>query len=168
MKIFYSLNLVLLFGLIPFGSLSFAETLKDQMSPEAFEKAGLDKLNAEELAYLSNWLDGKVEEEKEKVVAEIIPVGDDRFGAAEKIQRNVDRIRPEPKELSSRIMGSFSGWSGNTVFELENGQVWKQIERDKFSVRLQDPTVTVEKGMFGAYFLKVKGFGSRVKVKRIK
>jgi hypothetical protein len=168
MKNFTRLFLVLYFGLFSFVQVLSAQTLKDQMSPEAFEKAGLDKLSTEELAYLSNWLAGKVEEEKEKVVAEIIPVGDDRFGAAEKIQRNVDRIRPEPKELSSRIIGSFSGWSGNTVFELENGQVWKQIERDKFSVRLQDPTVTVEKGLFGAYFLKVKGFGSRVKVKRLK
>ncbi len=168
MKNFICLFVLLYFGLFSFTQFLSAQTLKDQMSPEAFEKAGLDKLSSEELAYLSDWLSGKVEQEKEKIVAEIIPVGDDRFGAAEKIQRNVDRIRPEPKELSSRIMGSFSGWSGNTVFELENGQVWKQIERDKFSVRLEDPTVTVEKGLFGAYYLKVKGFGSRVKVKRIK
>ena len=168
MKLIMRLFLLLSLVWIAFGNSLIAETLKDQMSPEAFEKAGLDKLTPEELVYLSDWLNGKVEEEKEKVVAEIIPEGDDRFGAAEKIQRNVERIRPEPKELTAKILGPFTGWDRDTVFNLDNGQVWKQIERDKFSVRLQDPTVTIEKGLFGAYFLKVEGFGSRVKVKRIK
>ena len=138
MKFILPLSLILPLGLIFSFQALQAETLKDQMSPEAFAKAGLNKLTPEELTYLSDWLNGKVEEEKEKVVAEIIPEGDDRFGAAEEIQRNVERIRPEPKELTSIILGKFNGWDGDTVFNLENGQVWKQIERDKFSVRLQD------------------------------
>lgn len=145
-----------------------AETLRDQMTEEQFARAGLDKLSDEELTYLSDWLSGKVEEEKEKVVNEIIPAGENRFGADEQIQRNVDRIRPEPKELVSRIAGPFDGWDGDTVFYLENGQVWKQVQRDKFAVRLVDPVVTIEKGILGAYFLSVEGFGSRVKVKRLK
>ncbi len=157
-----------IWGLLCLVPLAQAQTLKDQMSPEAFEKAGLDKLTPEELAYLSDWLAGKVEEEKDKVVAEIIPEGDDRFGAAEQIQRNVEKIRPEQKELMSRILGPFTGWRGNTTFNLENGQVWKQIERGKFVVRLEDPSVTISKGLFGAYYLSVEGFGSRVKVKRLK
>ena len=145
-----------------------AETLRDQMTEEQFARAGLDKLSDEELTYLSDWLSGKVDEEKEKVVNEIIPAGENRFGADEQIQRNVDRIRPEPKELVSRIAGPFDGWDGDTVFYLENGQVWKQTQRDKFAVRLEDPVVTIEKGLLGAYFLSVEGFGSRVKVKRLK
>lgn len=145
-----------------------AETLRDQMTEEQFARAGLDKLSDEELTYLSDWLSGKVEEEKEMVVNEIIPAGENRFGADEQIQRNVDRIRPEPKELVSRIAGPFDGWDGDTVFYLENGQVWKQTQRDKFAVRLEDPVVTIEKGLLGAYFLSVEGFGSRVKVKRLK
>jgi hypothetical protein len=145
-----------------------AETLREQMTDEQFARAGLDKLSDEELTYLSDWLSGKVDEEKEKVVNEIIPAGENRFGADEQIQRNVNRIRPEPTELVSRIPGPFDGWDGDTVFHLENGQVWKQSQRDKFSVRLEDPVVTIEKGILGAYFLSVEGFGSRVKVKRLK
>jgi hypothetical protein len=145
-----------------------AAPLKEQMTPEQFEKAGLDKLSPQELAYLSDWLDGKVEEEKEKVVAAIIPQGDDRFGADEQIRTNVEKIRPEQKELVSSIPGRFTGWKGDTLFYLENGQVWKQSEAAKFSVRLENPAVRIEKGLLGAYFLSVEGYGSRVKVKRLK
>jgi hypothetical protein len=159
--------LVSLAFLVLLSGLSGA-TLREQMSEEQFARAGLDKLSEEELSYLSDWLAGKVDEEKEKVVNEIIPEGENRFGADEQIQRNVNRIRPEPKELVSRIPGPFDGWDGDTVFYLENGQVWKQSQRDKFSVRLNDPVVTIEKGLLGAYFLSVEGFGSRVKVKRLK
>lgn len=138
------------------------------MSSEQFEKAGLNKLEPAELQFLFDWLEGKVDEEKEKVVAEIIPGGEDRFGAEEEIRRRVEKIRPEPKELISRIIGNFRGWRGNTIFNLENGQVWQQIESDKFVVNLEDPVVTIRKGLVGTYFLKVEGFGSRVKVKRLK
>ncbi len=141
--------------------------LKIQMSAEQFRKAGLDKLTPEELAYLSDWISGKVEVEKEKVVAEIIPEGDDRFGADEQILRNVEKVSPEQKRIQSRILGNFKGWKANTVFRLENGQVWKHIQDDKFVVNLQDPVVTLQKGFLGTYFLKVKGYGSRAKVKRI-
>ncbi|MEX0322173.1 MAG: hypothetical protein AB3N63_08450 [Puniceicoccaceae bacterium] len=141
--------------------------IQSQMTPEQFQKAGLEKLTPEELAYLSDWIVGKVEVETEKVVAEIIPEGDDRFGADEQILRNVERVSPEQKRIQSRILGNFRGWKSNTIFRLENGQVWKHIQDDKFVVNLQDPVVTIEKGFLGTYFLKVKGYGSRAKVKRI-
>lgn len=157
---------LLLIGLITSGL--EGQSLREQMSAEQFARAGLEKLSEEELAYLNDWMSGKVDEEKERVVNEIIPDGDDRFGAEETIKRNVDRIRPEPAALTARISGPFDGWSGDTVFRLDNGQVWKQVQRGKFSVRLEDPLVRIEKGFLGAYFLSVDGFGSRVKVKRLK
>lgn len=162
-------TLVALFGMT-ISSVSYAgiDSLGSQMTPEEFERAGLQKLDAEELQFLSDWLNGRVAEEKEKVIAEIVPVGDDRFGADEQIRENVERIRPEPKKLVSRISGNFRGWRGNTIFRLDNGQVWKQAESDLFVVNVDDPEVTIKKGFMGTYFLKIKGFGSRVKVKRLK
>lgn len=150
-----------------------ADTLRDRMTAEQFEQAGLDKISPEELRYLTRWIDGEVVEERERVreetIAEIIPEGDARFGADEEIKRNVERVRPEPKELTATISGEFRGWRGEGyTFELDNGQVWETTERGRFVVRLTDPVITIEKGILGAYFLSVEGYGSRVKVKRVK
>lgn len=167
MKIRISLILISFFIASALPSLSSGESLREQMSQSEFERAGLNKLSPEELQYLSDWLGGKVDEEKEKVIAEIVPEGDDRFGADEKIRKNVERIRPEPKKLVSRISGNFRGWSGKTIFRLDNGQVWQQTDPDKFVVNVDNPEVTIKKGLMGTYFLKIRGFGSRVKVKRL-
>jgi hypothetical protein len=148
-------------------TLSHGEEIKELMTDQEFKQFGLNKLSPEELEALSAWLDGRIDLEKKKIVAEIIPEGEDRFGATEKIQRNVERIRPEQKQITSRILGRFRGWSGGTRFKLENGQVWRQVERGKFVVNVEDPTVIIRKGFLGTYFLNVEGYGTRVKVKRV-
>ena len=79
----------------------------------------------------------------------------------------IDRMAREPFE--TRIVGEFDGWSGNTVFELENGMVWRQSEsgRRRFQP-VQNPVVIIEPGVLGAWFLKVEGSKRRVQVERIK
>jgi hypothetical protein len=32
--------------------------------------------------------------------------------------------------IKATIVNGFTGWSGNTLFELDNGQIWKQAEYD--------------------------------------
>ncbi len=72
------------------------------------------------------------------------------------------------EKMVSSIEGEFKGWSGKTKFNLTNGQVWKQSRQGSFSLNLVDPTIIIEKGMFGSYFLKVEGYNRRVAVKRVK
>ena len=38
----------------------------------------------------------------------------------------------ETKAIKSRIVNDFKGWEGETVFELQNGQIWKQ---DKYKYK---------------------------------
>lgn len=82
--------------------------------------------------------------------------------------RELQQAREGPESVSSRYDGTFRGWTGDTVFQLENGQVWKQSETDRLSVTLERPMITVRRGWFGAYYLKVEGANKQVKVKRIK
>jgi len=153
--------------------------LKDVMAPDVFARAGLEKLSDEELAILSTWVEAHIASGEEAtstepppdlpVVQHIeIPVGDDAFGA-EDVRETVTEVfqRAAPDELVSTIPGNFRGWSGKTVFRLSNGQVWKQASSGRFVVNLDDPTVTIERGTFGAYYLSVEGYGSRVGVKRL-
>ena len=72
----------------------------------------------------------------------------------------------EPDQITSRILGEFKGWSGDTEFQLENGQVWKQSSAGLLIVRIKNPTVTIKKSFFGTYTLNVEGVNSSIKVRR--
>ena len=77
-------------------------------------------------------------------------------------------IENEANEISSKIVGQFSGWDGNTEFKLENGQIWKQSGNGFLKVSMNNPKVKIKEGTFGGYILSVEGYNSRVKVRRVK
>jgi len=77
-------------------------------------------------------------------------------------------IESETNEINSRISGQFNGWDGDTKFNLENGQVWKQSGNGILKVSMNNPKVTIEKGVFGGFNFSVEGYNSKVKVKRVK
>ncbi len=71
-------------------------------------------------------------------------------------------------QIESRYVGEFRGWSGKTLFRLENGQVWQQAEESRLVWRSNSPVITIKKAMFGSFRLKVDGVNKTVKVKRVK
>jgi len=73
----------------------------------------------------------------------------------------------EANEITSRILGQFDGWTGDTLFRLENGQVWRQSGNGFLKVSMNNPKVTIEKAVFGGFRLSIEGYNSRVKVKRV-
>ena len=77
-------------------------------------------------------------------------------------------IESEANEISSRIIGQFNGWDGDTEFNLENGQTWQQSGNGILKVSMNNPKVTIKKGMFGGFIFSVEGYNSKVKVKRVK
>lgn len=73
------------------------------------------------------------------------------------------------ESLRTRIDGEFEGWSGKgTLFHLENGQVWKQIDTSRYTHRADHPEVVIERGMFGSYQLSIVGLNRSVRVRRVK
>jgi hypothetical protein len=75
--------------------------------------------------------------------------------------------RDEPERIESNIVGRFKGWSGNTVFTLANGQVWRQAASGYFETNLQDPAVVIKRLAIG-YLLTVQNDGDTVFVVRVK
>lgn len=70
--------------------------------------------------------------------------------------------------ISSVAKGSFRNWQQGMLIELENNQSWKIIQtRDVYHV-VKSPTITIEKGSLGTYFMSVEGLNRRFKVKRVK
>lgn len=135
-------------------------TLEERMTGAEFKAAGLDKLSAAELAALNAWLQKQAGRTLVATPAAAAPMAD-RVGFDD---------APVRREISSRIVGEFRGWSGGTEFVLENGQVWRQSEAGELTgiAPLQNPKVFIRPGMIGGWSLQVEGYNSRVKVKRIR
>ena len=143
----------------------------DDMSRDEFRRAGLERLSAEELAYLKAYLSGSVRESVTSATQQnsdrVEPqTGSEAAFGEEQLKRKVEKDVPEA--ITARINGEFRGWDGNTVFRLDNGQVWKQRVGGKYrSRKRQDPEIVIERGRFG-YYLKLIESGRSVGVKRIR
>ncbi|MEO0576175.1 MAG: hypothetical protein AAF004_11990 [Pseudomonadota bacterium] len=99
----------------------------------------------------------------EPVVTAPAPADEDAFGSEQ-----VESKRG-PKRLESRIVGDFDGWWGDTVFRLENGQVWVQAEFGKKRYKgPANPEVLILRKSFGSYRLKMAHTNKTLRVKRIK
>lgn len=71
----------------------------------------------------------------------------------------------ETTVIISRIINDFIGWSGDTIFELENGQVWKQDKYQyKYFYSYRPKAIIIKVG--NKHILNVKG--KKIRVKRIK
>ncbi len=88
---------------------------------------------------------------------------EDQFG----LERIDDEKRKDIKLIESRYVGEFTGWTGKTVFKLENGQVWQQAESGRMSWKASNPMITIKRGFMGSYQLAVEGVNKKVRVKRI-
>ncbi|MGH8027054.1 MAG: hypothetical protein ACREO0_10045 [Pseudoxanthomonas sp.] len=142
-----------------------AANVEQQMSAEEFKAAGLDKLSAQELAALNAWLQRKVVQETAKVVETAKEEG--RKEVAEKNRGFFDFGSAEA--IESSIVGEFNGFASGRKYTLENGQVWEQIEPASLAgVRKTNPEVTIKPGMFNNWFMKIKGYNTAAKVRRIK
>ncbi|MFO7724246.1 MAG: hypothetical protein R6V45_01750 [Oceanipulchritudo sp.] len=145
--------------------------IREAMPPEVFTQAGLEKLSPEELEVLNDWLGGDLPEKRDDPAAHEgpdLPEGDDAFGL-ESVKERVASLfeSKSSEEIESRIDGTFTGWDGDTVFRLDNGQVWKQVQPDSFYINAENPKVTIKRALFGSYLLSVEGYGASVRVRRV-
>lgn len=168
------LSLTLFLALFLVISTANAQTpfssLEERMSYDDFQNAGLEKLSPEELTHLNNWIRShSLGGEEGVLLTAATAAGPQEYPAG----FNPDRIgfrdyRGEPVPIVTRIKGEFDGWRGDTVFEMENGMIWRQIQQDILGIRPRtNPDVTLEPGLFGAWYLKLDGVNKRIQVKRV-
>lgn len=69
--------------------------------------------------------------------------------------------------IESRIDGEFTGWEGETIFKLANGQVWQQAEYAYKYTYKYSPKVTIVKTSRG-WVMQVDGVDRQLRVTRIK
>jgi hypothetical protein len=67
--------------------------------------------------------------------------------------------------IESKIVSDFNGWSGDTVFELQNGQIWKQDKYEyKYFYAYRPDALIVN---VGSHFV-MNVNGKSIRVKRLK
>lgn len=159
-------RLVLVSSLLVFSSLLSAQpeqtfsSLEERMSGREFTETGLHKLSPEELSALNRWI-------RERSIAEYDGPPEGSMPSQPGELPSIDRMANEP--FQSRIVGEFSGWSGETEFELENGMVWRQVDGSTFFIPVtENPMATIKPGFMNSWMLSVEGYNSATRVERIR
>jgi hypothetical protein len=70
-------------------------------------------------------------------------------------------------EIESRVVGEVDGLGAGKRFELENGQVWRQVDRTDRNYRATNPKVTIKEGFMNSYRMRFEGLNARIRVRRV-
>ncbi len=167
-------------------------SLKDLMPPEQYEAAGIDKLTGAEREALAAWLREYMD--KNSVATTVVPAAmepavpaapvaiaatpTEEVTSAEPASKALDKNwgfsnppeeKPaEPELLYANIEGSFRGWSGKSVFRLDNGQVWRQRRSGRFHYSGDDRRVVIGKNSWGFFEMRLIEADRSVGVSRVK
>lgn len=143
------------------------QTLEQRMTVEEFRAAGLDKLSAEELTSLNRWLQGREQQQASAAVEQAREEGREQ-ARMETEAAAVGRSGGARETIESNIAGEFTGFGQGHRYTLENGQVWEQVDASRLAgVRLSSPAVTITPGAFGSWSLRINGYNTRARVKRV-
>jgi hypothetical protein len=160
MKIF-PIIVSLLFVLCVFSRVpAWAQTaefpgVEKAMSPQEYDAAGLQKLTPDERTRLDEFI--------RRFVA-----SSNQVAAEKAVDRAVKERKVTPPEIiQSRIVGPFTGYTGSTVFTLENGQRWAQSQPGSaYFPKVDSPPVIIVKGKIG-YRMYIAG-GGDIRVSRVR
>lgn len=136
-----------------FTSISLASKnfpgIEKLMTEEEQSISGINSLSTEQLEALNQWLI--------RYTANDAPT----------LQIENSEVKQVARQgITTRILGEFSGWTGKTIFVLENGQTWQQRRRGRWKTSLVNPEVVLSRNFTGAYELSIVG-GKTTGVKRI-
>lgn len=124
--------------------------IEQRLSADQMHATGLDQLRPEQLSLLNQLL-----RNEQATIAAQAQTGHER------------RSEEARTAINSSIRGEFRGWQNGTVFELENGQLWRVIDNDFQALRpLTNPKITINPGAFGSWYMLVEGTSVKAKVKR--
>ena len=168
---------------------SESENIESVMSAEERLKSGVDTLTAEQRKFLNNWLkenygrrnesvvtrttaDGRSElpEQPTKLEAtpEAIEAEVDRRVAAKLADKSESEKTKQPESaFEAKLTSDFKGWTGKTIFKLDNGQVWRQRSSANYRHRGSDTRVEFKKNWMGGWEMTVVSSGKTVLVRKV-
>ncbi|MDN4058528.1 hypothetical protein QPK31_09880 [Massilia sp. YIM B02769] len=101
-----------------------------------------------------------------------VPAAAPATAAARTAEQNFGMEKAKKKDeadvMESTVVGTFSGWEGNTTIKLANGQVWRVVDGSSAVLPQQtNPAVRIKRGVFGVLYLQVVGQNPMARVRRI-
>ena len=160
-------------------------TIFQKMSTAERQASGLHKLSATEIQYLQHWINAngyaqKVEDSQldhrlnnEREFQENASAGDSGpivESALEQARREIKaqyEAAESQQSFSANVTENFSGWTNNTLFVLENGQIWQQRHGRPYKHTSDDREVRFESNLMGLWRMTVISSGRSVAVKRV-
>ena len=165
------------------------ESLDKAMTADERVKSGIDSLTAQQREFLNSWLKARYGEPAQVEASEsdtaivrtpATPVNTE--ADAQAIETEVERRvaaklaatqagKDSPKgeiEFEARLVGDFKGWTGKTVFKLDNGQVWRQRSASTYRYKGADTRVRFEQNWMGGWEMEVLSTGKSVLVKKLR
>lgn len=76
-------------------------------------------------------------------------------------------VTTRPQVIESRIEGDFNGWDGETIFKLDNGQIWQQVGYSYYYTYKYRPEVVIYLTSKG-YVLRVDGVEKDIRVVQLR
>ena len=172
------------------ASASESENIESAMSAEERLKSGVDTLTAEQRQFLNEWLKehygrrsesdvtritaddrselseqpAKLEATPEAIEAEV----DRRVAAKLADKRESEKTKQSDSSFEASLTGDFTGWSGKTIFKLDNGQVWRQRSSANYRHRGSDRRVKFKKNWMGGWEMTVVSSGKTVLVRKVR
>ena len=159
------------------------EGLAAEMTDEERAAAGIDGLSPEQQEYLDSWLRSRFQRQSSVVTAPDVPPREATVSAAEQEQaiaveverrvevelaaaRQAEQVREQTADdpFEASVTGGFNGWSGKTVFKLDNGEVWRQRNDKVYRYLGDDPRVSFRRGLLGLWRMTVLSTGVSVAV----
>ena len=136
-----------------------------EMSPDEFKKAGLDKLSPDELRTLNEWLKGYRHAAEQKAAAQATEETREQTKqeATAEAKKNFNRSWISTDRIFSRVDGEFHGiqaYHKRAIIRLEDGTVWKQAnDGDHCEAKLTDHPPVMVTHSFSGYKMHVIGAG---------
>ena len=165
------------------------ESLDKAMTADERVKSGIDSLTVQQREFLNSWLKARYGEpaqveasEPDTAIVRTPATSVTAEAEAQAIETEVERRvaaklaatqtgKDSPKgdmPLEARLVGDFKGWTGKTVFRLDNGQVWRQRSASTYRHKGSDMRVRFEQNWMGGWEMEVLSSGKSVLVKKVR
>jgi hypothetical protein len=133
--------------------------IEDVMTPQELKDTAFSGLTAPQRAAVNIWLNRYTE----TVIK--LAAGAKAEGPKSPRARTSGSSDCAPA-VESTIKGDFEGWDGETIFKLDNGQIWEQAEYDYMYSYSYRPDVTIYETKSGCR-MKVEDEDETIVIKRI-
>lgn len=149
----------------------------DQLDPDQRKRLGLDQLTPAQLYELEAAVESYRKTGEVAAARKAAETAVAEYRKQEEpgvITRAIESLKRKDSDdtgerITAVLAGKFTGWSGSTLFRLDNGQVWRQAAPDSYHTKARENVpIVIYKSPSGYYRLRIlDDEGAWVTVKRV-